>query len=72
MSVPLEQARRRWMALVGVRLAGVAAAMLGLILAARAIDTGTKVLGVALVLAALVVIAVVPASLAHKWRSPDA
>lgn len=71
MTVPVEVARRRWLALVGTRLAGVSGAILGLVLAARAATVGPKLLGVAIVLAALVVIAVVPASLAHRWRTPD-
>ena len=72
MSVPVEVARRRWIVLMLVRIGGVAGALLGLVLAARATELLPKVIGVLLVLAALVVIAVVPASLAHRWRSPDA
>lgn len=64
-------ARRRWLLLVGTRLGGVFAAMFGLALAARAPDLLAKVIGIALVLSALVVIAVVPAHLAHRWRSPE-
>lgn len=70
MTVPVGVARRRWLALVVTRIVGVAGAVLGLVLAARATTLGPKLLGVAIVLAALVVIAVVPASLAHRWRSP--
>ena len=57
---------------LAVRFAGVSAAILGLVLAARAPTLAPKLLGVAIVLSALVVIAVVPASLAHRWRSDDA
>jgi len=71
MTVSVAVARRRWLALAGTRLAGVAGAVLGLVLAARAATIGPKLLGVAIVLAALVVIAVVPASLAQRWRSPE-
>ena len=71
MSVAPEVARRRWLALVGTRLAGTAGAVFGLVLAARAVAWPGKLLGVAIVLSALVVIAVVPASLAHRWRSPE-
>jgi hypothetical protein len=46
--------------------------VLGLVLAARAHAVGPKLVGIALVLAALAMIAIVPASLAHRWRSPDA
>ncbi len=65
-------AQRRWFVLVGVRLAGVAGALLGLILIARALDLGPKILGTAIVLSAMAMIAIVPRSLAHRWRSPDA
>jgi hypothetical protein len=68
--VPEGVAQRRWLALVGIRLAGVAGAVLGMVLAARAYELLPKLIGIALVLTALVVIAVVPASLAHRWRSP--
>ena len=36
--VPPQVAQRRWLALVGIRLAGVAGAMLGMVLAARLSD----------------------------------
>lgn len=71
MSVPLEQARRRWLAMNAVRLAGMVGAVFGLVLSARAQETLPKVIGIALVLAALSVIAIVPASLAHRWRSEE-
>lgn len=64
-------ARNRWFAIVGVRLAAVAGAVLGLILLARAGDWPTKLLGVAIVLSALYMMAVVPRALAHRWRSRD-
>lgn len=64
------RARRRWFAMVAVQLAGTAGAVLGIVLVARAPDTPTKALGIALVLAALLVIAIVPRSLARRWRSP--
>ncbi len=62
-------AQRRWFVLVGVRLAGVAGALLGLILIARAHDWAPKILGTAIVLSAMAMIAIVPRSLAHRWRS---
>jgi NaMN:DMB phosphoribosyltransferase len=65
------RARKRWLAIVGSRLAGSAGAVFGLILAARSHDWPVKVLGVAITLSALAVIAIVPASLAHRWRSPE-
>ncbi|KQM67898.1 hypothetical protein ASE75_03200 [Sphingomonas sp. Leaf17] len=65
-----EKARTRWFTMVAARLAGVAGALLGLVLIARAPDWPTKILGTAIVLAAMVMIAVVPRSLAHRWRTP--
>ncbi len=62
-------AQRRWFVLVGVRMAGVAGALLGLILIARAHDWAPKILGTAIVLSAMAMIAIVPRSLAHRWRS---
>lgn len=63
-------ARRRWLAIVASRLIGSGGAVLGLILATRSPDWPIKVLGVALTLSALAMIAIVPASLAHRWRTP--
>jgi NaMN:DMB phosphoribosyltransferase len=57
--------------MVGSRLAGSAGAVFGLVLAARSHDWPIKVLGVAITLSALAVIAIVPASLAHRWRTPQ-
>ena len=65
------QAQGRWLTIVGVRLAGSAGAMLGLVLIARAYTWPQKALGVALVLSALLLIAVVPKALAHRWRTPE-
>jgi lysylphosphatidylglycerol synthetase-like protein (DUF2156 family) len=62
--------RNRWLALVGSRLAGVAGALLGLVLVGRAVTDGQRVLGAAIVLSALVMIAIVPAALARRWRTP--
>lgn len=62
-------ARNRWLAIVATRLAATAGAVLGLILLARANDWPTKGLGVAIVLAALYLMAVVPLALARRWRS---
>ena len=64
-------AQRRWAVLVGVRLAGVAGAVLGLILIARTYSWGPKILGTAIVLSAMAMIAIVPRSLAHRWRTPS-
>lgn len=64
------QARNRWLAMVLVRLAGSIGAVFGVVLLGRADDTPTRVLGIAIVVAALYMIATVPRALAHKWRTP--
>ena len=63
--------KRRWLAIVLVRLAGTAGAVFGLVLIGRAYLLGPKLLGAAIVLAALLMIALVPRALAHRWRTPD-
>ena len=64
-----DPARSRWLILVLVRLAGSTGATLGIVLLARANGWGPRVLGVAIVLAALWMTATVPLALARKWRS---
>lgn len=64
------QAKQRYFTIVAARLAGVAGAVFGLVLIGRAPDTLTKVIGIALMMSALVMIAVVPRSLARRWRTP--
>jgi hypothetical protein len=64
------RARSRYFALVAVRLAGTAGAVFGLFLLGRTSETLTRVLGAAIVLAALAMIALVPRSFAARWRTP--
>lgn len=66
-----DPARSRWLVLVLVRLATAAAAILGIVLLAQAIDTSTRILGGAIVLVSLWSMAVLPRSLARRWRSPQ-
>lgn len=63
-------ARKRYFLMIGVRLGGVAGALLGLVLIGRTQATAPKVLGIAIVLAALLLIALVPRALARRWRTP--
>ena len=72
MTGPDSSARNRWLLIVLARLAGAAGAVRGIVLLARAHDWPTKGLGVAIVLAALYMMATVPAALAHRWRTPPA
>lgn len=66
-----DPARGRWFAIQAVRLAGFAGAVFGLLLVSRAPSFPPKVLGIAIVLSALLVIATVPAALARRWRTPE-
>lgn len=59
----------RWLTVTAVRIAGALAAVFGVVLIGRAEDWGTRVLGVAIVLAALWFAATVPLALARRWRS---
>ena len=65
-----DRARTRYFTLVAVRLIGAAGAVFGLVLLGRAIDLPTRLLGAAIVLSALAMIALVPRALAHRWRTP--
>ena len=62
-------ARRRWLAVALTRVAGSAGAVFGLVLLGRAHTLGPRLLGGAIVLSALWMIAAVPRALAHRWRS---
>jgi hypothetical protein len=63
-------ARRRYFTIVAARLAGVAGAVLGLVLLGRATTLAPRLLGIAIVLSAMAMIAIVPRSLAQRWRTP--
>ena len=66
------QARQRYFVLVGVRIAAAAGAVFGVVLIARASGTAPRLIGTGIVLSALWMMAVVPASLARRWRTPPA
>ena len=70
MTVDDATARRRYFMIVGARLAGVAGALLGLVLLGRATALPPRLLGIAIVLSALAMIAIVPRALAQRWRTP--
>jgi len=61
---------KHWLIIVCARLAATAGAVLGLILIARADMWVPKIIGTALVLSALFMMAVVPRALAQRWRTP--
>ncbi len=64
-----DPARTRWLLLTLARIVPAAGAVLGVVLAGRAQDTASKVLGIAIVLSALLVLATLPRHLARRWRS---
>lgn len=66
-----DPARAPWLVITLVRLAASAGAVLGVLLVGRAQDNAPKVLGIAIVLSALYMMATVPRALARRWRSPE-
>ncbi len=68
-SAPRDPAVARWFAIVGVRLLASFGAILGVVLLGRAVTLPTRLLGIAIVLSALWVMATVPRALAARWRS---
>lgn len=70
MADPDTLARNRYLAIVASRLVAAAGAVFGLVLLSRGISIGQKVLGTAIVISAMIVMAVVPAALARRWRTP--
>jgi hypothetical protein len=63
-------ARNRYYMMMAVNMGAVAGAVFGLVLAGRSHETWQTILGAAIVLSALYVMAVVPRAMAHKWRTP--
>ena len=70
MTDPDTTARNRYFAITATRIAGAVGAVLGVVLLGRAESWPQKLLGLAIVLAALYMIATVPRSLARRWRTP--
>lgn len=70
MTDPDSVARNRYLTITLTRIAGSAGALLGFILIARGDTPVPKIIGTALVLAAMLMIAIVPRALAKRWRSP--
>jgi hypothetical protein len=65
-------ARGRYLVLTLSRIVIAAGTVFGVVLLGRATTTGPKVLGIAIVLAGLAVMAIVPRHLARRWRTPTA
>lgn len=64
-------AQKRYFMIQGVNIAACAGAVLGLLIAGRAVTSFHTILGGALILASLYVMAVVPRALAKRWRTPQ-
>jgi uncharacterized membrane protein YhaH (DUF805 family) len=63
-------ARTRYFLIVLVNLVASAGAVFGLVIAGRAQSGAQQLLGGALLLSALYVMAVVPRAMARRWRTP--
>ncbi|UZK67627.1 hypothetical protein [Sphingomonas sp. M1-B02] len=63
-------ARKRYYMMAGVNLLATAGAVLGLVIAGRSQTTEYTVLGCAVILSSLYMMAVVPRALARRWRTP--
>jgi hypothetical protein len=70
MNDPDALARRRYYSMMGVELLGVAGAVFGLVLVGRSEAMEPRLLGAAIILSALAVIATVPRAMARRWRTP--
>ncbi len=65
-----DPARNRYYLMVGVQIVAVAGAVFGLVLLGRASGWVQTILGGAILLSGLYVMAVVPRAMARKWRTP--
>lgn len=63
-------ARKRYYMMAGVNLLATAGAIFGLVIAGRSNDWYGQLLGGAILLSGLYVMAVVPRAMARKWRTP--
>lgn len=70
MTDPDTLARQRYYTMMAVEIAGVAAAVFGLYLAGRSVDMLPRLIGGGIVLSSLLMIAIVPRSMARRWRTP--
>lgn len=64
-------ARTRYFMIAGTNLVAVAGAVLGLLILGRAQANHQMILGGALVLASLYMMAVVPRALIRRWKTPE-
>jgi hypothetical protein len=71
MTDPAIESRNRWLIITGIRIIALAGAVFAVVLIGRAHTLPPRILGIAIVLSALYMSWAVPASLAHRWRTPD-
>ncbi len=64
-------AQKRYYLIQGVNIAASAGAVLGLLIAGRSMTNFHTILGGALILTSLYVMAVVPRMLAKRWKTPQ-
>ncbi|HEX8302944.1 hypothetical protein [Sphingomonas sp.] len=64
-------AQKRYYLIQGVNIGACAGAVLGLLIAGRSVTTVHTMLGGALILASLYVMAVVPRAMAKRWKTPQ-
>ncbi|WP_315760564.1 hypothetical protein [Sphingomonas sp. Y38-1Y] len=69
---PRDPAMGRYYLMTLARIVPVGGALLGLVIMGRSNQLPQQILGFAIVLAALWVMAVVPRALARRWRTPPA
>ncbi|WP_294264256.1 hypothetical protein [uncultured Sphingomonas sp.] len=67
-----DPAMGRYYLMVLARIVPVCGALFGLVIMGRAHQLPQQILGLAIVLAALWVVATLPRSLARRWRTPPA
>jgi len=64
-------AMKRYYLISGVNILATAGAVLGLLIAGRAHEYQMTLFGGTIILSSLYVMAVVPKSLARRWKTPD-
>lgn len=63
-------ARNRYLMMTASRIAGAGGAVFGVILLGRAQTLEPQLLGLAIVISAMTIMAIVPRALAARWRTP--
>ena len=70
MSPAEAQARNRYYAMTAVHIVATAGAVFGLVIAGRSETWGMSILGGAIVISSLYMMAVVPRAMARRWKTP--